>query len=98
MDIIGDRKFVEVPGTKTHELPPLLVRGEPQARRLDRVMGLAGHILESEDVLPQFVADAAEGELERRRLALAINLVGQYLGLVNHWQWAVGTLARTSQC
>jgi len=26
MDIVGDRKFVEVPGGKTHELPPLLVK------------------------------------------------------------------------
>ena len=98
MDIIGDRKFVEVPGTKTHELPPLLVRGEPHVRRLDRVMGLAGHILESEDVLPQFVADAAEGELERRRMDLAINLVDQYLGLVKHWQWGDGILEWIRQC
>jgi len=98
MDIIGDRKFVEVPGTKTHELPPLLVRGEPQVRRLDRVMGLAGHILESEDVLPQFVADATEGELERRRMDLAINLVDQYLGLVKHWQWGDGILEWIRQC
>jgi hypothetical protein len=98
MDIIGDRKFVEVPGTKTHELPPLLVRGEPQVRRLDRVMGLAGHILESEDVLPQFVGDAAEGELERRRMDLAINLVDQYLGLVKHWQWGDGILEWIRQC
>jgi hypothetical protein len=98
MDIIGDRKFVEVPGTKTHELPPLLVRGEPQVRRLDKVMGLAGHILESEDVLPQFVADATEGELERRRMDLAINLVDQYLGLVKHWQWGDGILEWIRQC
>jgi hypothetical protein len=98
MDIIGDRKFVEVPGTKTHELPPLLVRGEPQVRRLDRVMGLAGHILESEDVLPQFAGDAAEGEIKRRRMDLAINLVDQYLGLVKHWQWGDGILEWIRQC
>ena len=98
MDIIGDRKFVEVPGTKTHELPPLLVRGEPQVRRLDRVMGLAGQILESEDVLPQFVGDAADGELERRRMDLAVNLVDQYLGLVKHWQWGDDILEWIKQC
>src|SRR5258708_11174102 len=98
MDIIGDRKFVEVRGPTTHELPPVLVRGEPQVRRRDRVMGLAGPILESEDVLPQFVADAAEGELERRRMDLAINLVDQYLGLVKHWQWGDGILEWIRQC
>ena len=36
MDILGDRKFVEVPGTGTHELPPLLVRMAPHVNRLDR--------------------------------------------------------------
>ena len=34
MDIIGDRKFVEVPGTKTHELPPLLEAPEDYAGHL----------------------------------------------------------------
>jgi len=38
MEILGDKKFVEVPGSKTHELPPLLVRMAPEVKRLDRVM------------------------------------------------------------
>ena len=29
MDIFGDRRFVEIAGSKLHELPPLLVRGTP---------------------------------------------------------------------
>ena len=41
MDIIGDRKFVEVPGGKTHELPPLLVKTVPDVKRLDKIMGVA---------------------------------------------------------
>ena len=44
MDIVGDTKFVELPGTKTHELPPLLVRSQPNVNRLDKVMGMAGDI------------------------------------------------------
>src|ERR1700728_3027603 len=45
MDIVGHRKFVEVPGEKTHELPPLLVRTTPNVRRLDRVVGMADEYL-----------------------------------------------------
>jgi len=52
MDIVGGRKFVEVPGEKTHELPPLLVRTTPNVRRLDRVVGMANDLIESEDMIP----------------------------------------------
>ena len=52
MDIVGDTKFVELPGTKTHELPPLLVRGSPHVKRLDKVMDMAAGIIESEDMIP----------------------------------------------
>ena len=33
MDILGNRKFVEVPGNSTHELPPPLVRMAPHVNR-----------------------------------------------------------------
>ena len=29
MDVIGGRKFVDVPGGKTQELPPLLIHDPP---------------------------------------------------------------------
>ena len=45
MDIIGDRKFVEVPGEKTHELPPLLVRTTPNVKRLDLYLEQLLHAL-----------------------------------------------------
>src|SRR5579862_7394785 len=51
MDIVGDRKFVEVPGEKTHELPPLLVRTTPKVRRLDRVVGMANNLIDAEDMM-----------------------------------------------
>ena len=50
MDILGDRKFVEVPGTATHELPPLLVHMSPDVKRLDRVMGMASDLIDHEDL------------------------------------------------
>ena len=80
MDIVGDRKFVEVPGEKTHELPPLLVRTTPNVKRLDRVVGMANSLIDSEDMLapPAFDGPAADFEMDRRKMDLAINLTDQY--------------------
>lgn len=100
MDILGDTKFVELPGSKTHELPPLLVRGAPHVKRLDRVMNMAEEIVESEDMIPPApVEDSSlEAQFERRRMDLALNLVDQYLGFVTHWQWGDSVLEWIRQC
>src|SRR5262245_59771689 len=100
MDIVGDRKFVEIPGEKTHELPPLMVRTSPKVKRLDRVVGMASDIIESEDMLPAPLLDgfAAEYEVDRRKMDLAINLVDQYLHLVTQWQWGDSILEWIRQC
>jgi hypothetical protein len=100
MDIIGDRRFIEIPGDKLHELPPLLVRGAPAVKRMDKVMNMASEIVQSEELL----ADAAfedlnaEIEIQRRKMDLAINLVEQYLDFVQHWQWGDGILEWIRQC
>jgi len=100
MDIIGDRRFVEIPGEKQHELPPLLVHSTPQIRRLDRVVGMANHIIESEDMIPPDPLDevVAEGDVDRRKMDLALNLVNQYRILINHWQWGDDILEWIRQC
>jgi len=99
MDIVGDRKFVELPGDKTHELPPLLVRTAPDVRRLDRVVGMANNIIETEDMIPPGgEADGPGQEGERRKMDLALNLVDQYLSLVTHWQWGDSILEWIRQC
>lgn len=99
MDIIGGRSFVEIPGDRTHELPPLLVRTSANVKRLDRVMGMANEIIESEDL----IADAArssdtELDADRRRMDLAINLVEHYLGFVTAWQWGDSIVEWIRQC
>ncbi len=69
MDIVGGRQYVEISGHRTHELPPLLVRSGPEVQRLDKVMDMAGDIIESEHVLEDVPAEdliAISGELERR--------------------------------
>lgn len=110
MEILGDRSFVEVPGTKTHELPPLLVRMSPDVKRLDKVMGMASDLVEQEDMIAAASVDPPgpaaheenarriEAELERRKVDLALNLVEQYMKLVEHWQWGDSILEWIRQC
>jgi hypothetical protein len=107
MEILGDRKFVEVPGSKTHELPPLLVHMAPEVKRLDKVMGMANEVIDREDMIVAHPLDAvapeadpgrAQLQLERRKMDLALNLVDQYLGFVQHWQWGDSILEWIRQC
>jgi hypothetical protein len=101
MDILGDRKFVEVPGEKTHELPPLLVRTAPKVRRLDRVVGMANDLVDSEEMIPIPAIEGLaeyESEFDRRKMDLAINMVDQYLHLVTQWQWGDSILEWIRQC
>ncbi len=100
MDIVGDRKFVEVPGGKTHDLPPLLVKTVPEVKRLDKMMGVAAEIIEQEDMVPTLAAPIAGTDdlLERRKMDLALNLVDQYMGLLTHWHWGDSVLEWIRQC
>jgi hypothetical protein len=90
MEILGDKKFVEVPGSKTHELPPLLVRMAPAVRRLDRVMEMANDLIAQEDLLPP--------GSEASQMDMAINLIDQYMAFVTHWQWGDSILEWIRQC
>jgi len=89
-----------VPGEKTHELPPLLVRSSPNVRRLDKVVGMANDIIDDEDMipLPQVEGVTPDYEVDRRKMDLAINLVDQYLQLVTQWQWGDSILEWIRQC
>ena len=100
MDIVGDRRFVELPGGKTHELPPLLVRGTPEVRRLDRVVDMAGAMVDTEDMLSDLPPEilVADVERERRKMDLAINMVDQYLAFVNQWRWGDSIVEWIRQC
>lgn len=100
MDMVGDRKFVEVPGGKTHELPPLLVKTVPAVKRVDKMMGIAADIIDQEDMIQPVLGDAlaSEEQLERRKMDLALNLVDQYLGLLSHWHWGDAVIEWIRQC
>jgi hypothetical protein len=99
MDIVGDRKFVEVPGGKKHELPPLLVKTVPEVKRLDKMMDVAAAIIQQEDMVPVLAETMGEDDLlERRRMDLALNLVDQYVGLLSHWHWGDAVIEWIRQC
>ena len=100
MDILGDRHFVEVPGSKTHELPPLLVHGSRTPKRLDKVVDMATGIIEAEDMIPPAPAEDArlDAEFERRRMDLALNLVDQYMSFLSHWSWGDSIVEWIRQC
>ena len=100
MDIVGDRKFVEVPGGKTHELPPLLVKTVPDVKRVGKMMDIAAEIIEQEDMVPTLAGDnlTSEDAVERRKMDMALNLVDQYLGLLSHWHWGDAVIEWIRQC
>jgi hypothetical protein len=97
MDIVGDRSYVELPGDKQHELPPLLVHLAPRVKRLDKVVEMAKDLIENEVLAPNVFAEP-ELDHERRRMDLAIQMVEQYLSMVMHWQWGDGVIEWIRQC
>lgn len=99
MDILGERKFVEIPGDRTHELPPLLVRSTP-VKRMDKMMHMAEDIISTEEILSNMpVLDPRlELEFERRRMDLALNLVDQYQTFMHSWAWGDSILEWIRQC
>jgi hypothetical protein len=90
------KHYVEIPGSATHELPPLLVRGAMDSGPREAIVELAGAIVESEDIIPD--ALPSESLREQRKLDLAIHLADQYYGLLKHWNWGDSILEWIRQC
>jgi hypothetical protein len=88
---MSDQRYVEIPGSKTHELPPLLLHCVT-----DCVTDLTSVMLEAEDMLAS--TDAGEEILERRKLDLALQLTQQYKGLLSHWFWGDSVIEWIRQC
>lgn len=100
MEILGDRKFVEIPGEKTHELPPLLMKTAAHLRRPQKAVDMAASIIDTEDMIPSSPLDAVvpEAEVERRKMDLALNLVDQYRKFLLAWQFGDGIVEWIRQC
>ena len=93
---MGDGRYIDIPGSATHELPPLLVHGAQEGTPLSEVVGMAAGIVEAEDILGYVPVD--ENLLEQRKYDLALNLAEQYLRLMAHWQWGDSILEWIRQC
>src|SRR5215472_17301982 len=86
-----DDRYIEIPGSGMHELPPLLVHTAAEP-----VPDLDGIMVEAEDMLG--VNDASQDILEQRKLDLALQLTEQYKGLISHWLWGDSVLEWIRQC
>src|SRR5260370_12143476 len=95
---MSDRTYIEIPGNRTHELPPLLIHREAaiNAPPPEELVNLAADIVEAEDMIPSLAAD--ENTFEQRKYDLALQLVEKYLGLVAHWQCGDSILEWIRQC
>ena len=93
---MADRRYIDIPGIATHELPPLLVHATPEGAPLSQVVGMAAGIVEEEDILGDAAAD--EDVRGQRKFDLALHLAEQYLRLVSHWQWGDSVLEWVRQC
>ncbi len=99
MQILGNRRFVEIPGTRTHELPPLLIGALAESPRAEKTLEIAEELVDQEGMIPLPGEDpAVEPLLDRRRLDLAIQIVEQYYGLLSHWKLGDAILEWIRQC
>jgi hypothetical protein len=100
VQILGNRRFVEIPGTRTHELPPLLIGALTGSPRAEKTLELAEELVDQEGLIPMAAEEAALAGpvFEQRRLDLAIQIVEQYYGLLSHWKLGDAILEWIRQC
>ncbi len=86
-------RYVQIPGDKTHELPPLLVNAGVE--RSGDAAELASALVEAEDMLD---ANADPAAAEERKFELAIELSERYKGFISQWVWGNAILEWIRQC
>ena len=98
--ILGNRRYLEIPGEASFELPPLLLKSGPDQSELEALVDSAGSIVDSESLIPGPTQDAlnAGNRLENVRFGLAASLVDQYRQFVKHWTWGESVLEWIRQC
>ena len=88
--------YIQIPGSKTHELPPLLVHSAAEHAPEDDGAGMASVMLEAEDMLAE--SDSGQEIREQRKYDLALQLTEQYRSLLSHWLWGDSVLEWIRQC
>ena len=99
MKIIGNRKYIEIPGDNVHELPPLLLK-ESRGEGIANVVSLAESMVESDWLLPDEAPldEKSARALEHRKVGLAVNMAEQYVSFLTHWTWGESILEWIRQC
>jgi hypothetical protein len=90
-----EERYIAIPGSQTHELPPLLVHTAEHAPA-ESVTDLGSMMLEAAEMLAP--TDEDEQLLEQRKFDLALQLAAQYKALMSHWQWGDCVLEWIRQC
>ena len=90
-----EERYIRIPGSKTHELPPLLVHAAEHGTP-DTVADLDSVMVEAEDMLAP--TDADNVIVEQRKFDLAVQLANQYHAMLSHWQWGDSVLEWIRQC
>ena len=100
MEVLSDRKYVNIPGATVHELPPLLLKESQRKESLRDVVGRAESIVEGDDLLLGDLPldEKTANALEQRRVGLAVNLAEQYATFLTHWLWGESMLEWIRQC
>jgi len=100
MEIIGNRKFVEIPGDSVHELPPLLLKALSERSASEEMLNRAENMVEADALIADSVDDRWEpdGSFAHRKAGLALNLAEQYQQFLNHWCWGESILEWIRQC
>lgn len=102
MEILGSRRYVEIPGNRQHDLPPLLLRTAPEPARYEHAMELAGSLIDEEELIPNanlpVIDPAMELMFDRRRTDLALQLVEQYVRLIDAWRLGDSIVEWIRQC
>jgi len=93
---MSDARYIDIPGSGTHELPPLLLNSLADHAPAQDAPDLASVMPEAEDMLA--ASDATEEVLERRKFELAVQLAERYKGLRAQWQWGDSILEWIRQC
>jgi hypothetical protein len=88
---MSDDRYIEIPGTTTHELPPLLVHTAAEP-----VSDLDGVMVEAEEMLAD--GEASREVIQQRKLDLALQLAERYKALMAHWFWGDGVIEWIRQC
>ena len=99
MDIIGGRKFVELPGDEVFQLPPLLLGNLPTTAKILPLIDKVRRTIESEDIISETVRSQENAiDFERRSTSLSVELVEQYITLFRHWKLGADVLHWIDQC